>query len=503
MFGLWKSSSEDFYHLLESGEFSDTEILVGEEPNTKTFKTHSLILKTRSNYFRTAFSSSWIKTENNIITLHKPNISVEVFDILIKYIYSGVIKLSDYDTRTNVAVLIAADELCLNEFCSFTEKFLLNNERSLKQNLILIQKTVNQLSQFEKLSQFYETSINEEPSLILRANDFVMIQQDILLNFLSEYSSRLNPIEIWDKLVEWAIGQSNELPINTKEWTNNDITTFGTIINPFISYINFEKISLTNFCNNIKPFKDVFDKEFYVQILENYSFNEDSHSKYKIDIDSKIITPSHAFLLGNLIKMANGNQNCTFEFQLLVRGSRDGFTIKNFHKHCDEKGSTITVANIKNSNEIVGGYNPLDWNPKCETSKTKESFIFSLDKKELEKFIFSKVVNEDHAIYRNRGPDFGEKTSDLRLLEGDAKKGQCHKNSYGKLIRQTEGTFDIEDYEVFQVITFEQPCEISDDAEAAEADPEVSEYNEYSDYYEYYEYRYREHEIYEPEHWDY
>jgi hypothetical protein len=378
-----------------------------------------------------------------------------------------------------------------------TEKFLLNNERSLKHNFILIQKTVNQLNQFEKLSQFYETSINEDPSLILRANDFVTIQQEALIHFLSEYKERLNPIEIWDKLVEWAIEQSNELPKDTKEWTNNDMTTFGTIINPFITYIRFEKITLTNFCNHIKPFKDIFDKEFYVEILEYYSFNEDSHSKYKIDIDSHIITPSHAYLLGNLIKMTNNNQNCTFEFQLLVRGSRDGFTVKNFHKNCDEKGPTITVASVKNSNEIVGGYNSLDWNLKCE-GKTNECFIFSLDKKELEKFILSKVVNENHAIFRNRGPDFGEKTSDLRLLEGNTNKGQCHKNSYEKLIREVEGAFDIDDYEVFKVITVDQPCETYDVDVDVEVD-EYNEYNEYADYIEYNEYNEYGHEYYEYE----
>ncbi|CAG8533882.1 17587_t:CDS:2 [Rhizophagus irregularis] len=144
-------------------------------------------------------------------------------------------------------VLIAADELCLNEFCEHTEKFLLNNEPLLKQNFILIQKTVNKLGQFEKLTQFYETSINDEPSLILRANDFITIQQETLLEFLTEYNQRLNPMEIWDKLIEWSIGQYNELPKNTKEWTNNDMSIFGTLINPFITFIDFEKISLTNF----------------------------------------------------------------------------------------------------------------------------------------------------------------------------------------------------------------------------------------------------------------
>ena len=75
---------KEYNDILDSGEFSDTEILVGQKPNTKVFKAHSLILKTRSPYFRTALSNNWQRTENNVIKLQTPNISVEIFDIIIK-----------------------------------------------------------------------------------------------------------------------------------------------------------------------------------------------------------------------------------------------------------------------------------------------------------------------------------------------------------------------------------------------------------------------------------
>lgn len=70
--------------ILETGEYYDIEILVGEQPNTKIFRLHSFVLKVCSPYFRTALSSNWIKIENNIIKFKKPNISVKVFDILTK-----------------------------------------------------------------------------------------------------------------------------------------------------------------------------------------------------------------------------------------------------------------------------------------------------------------------------------------------------------------------------------------------------------------------------------
>ena len=75
---------KNFTNLLETGEFYDTEVSVGEEPNTKTFRLHSIVLKVCCPYLRAAISSNWVTYENNIIKLRKPNISVKVFEILVK-----------------------------------------------------------------------------------------------------------------------------------------------------------------------------------------------------------------------------------------------------------------------------------------------------------------------------------------------------------------------------------------------------------------------------------
>src|SRR5436305_9181121 len=75
---------KEYDDVLANGEFSDTEILVGQEPDTKVFKIHSVILKIRSPYFRAALSKDWLKKENDIIKLNQPNISVKVFSILIR-----------------------------------------------------------------------------------------------------------------------------------------------------------------------------------------------------------------------------------------------------------------------------------------------------------------------------------------------------------------------------------------------------------------------------------
>ncbi|RGB29244.1 TLD-domain-containing protein [Rhizophagus diaphanus] len=211
-----------------------------------------------------------------------------------------------------------------------------------------------------------------------------------------------------------------------------------------------------DFFQKIKPFKSIFDDKLYIKIIENYYFNYILTDLAGPQIvDSRIINLRDASFICNWIKvMKKQRLEISYDFNLLVRGSRDGFDTDTFHNHCDNRGPTVTIARIKNSNEILGGFNPYSWN--CVVGKfinTKESFIFSLDKNNLENSIFSRVIDTKHAIYNyiGFGPCFGSDDSDFVLFY-DENKGQCVINSYEKAIRQSDGCFEVDDYEVFQVI---------------------------------------------------
>ena len=54
------------------------------------------------------------------------------------------------------------------------------------------------------------------------------------------------------------------------------------------------------------------------------------------------------------------NPNKKISFKLLYRMSRDGDSIKTFHKLCDNKGPTISLY-LLNDGNIVGGYTPINW----------------------------------------------------------------------------------------------------------------------------------------------
>jgi hypothetical protein len=72
------------------------------------------------------------------------------------------------------------------------------------------------------------------------------------------------------------------------------------------------------------------------------------------------------------------------KFNLIYRGSRDGFKSSDFHKYCDDKGATLIIIKSE-TGEIFGGYTDISWTSYKIRSKGDElkagkgnSFLFSL-----------------------------------------------------------------------------------------------------------------------------
>src|SRR5437764_4190821 len=90
-----------------------------------------------------------------------------------------------------------------------------------------------------------------------------------------------------------------------------------------------------------------------------------------IVIDSLIINKQQAEWISSKIvestKQLQGNQrgslktNGVYKFTLLYRCSRDGNTVAKFQELCNNKGPTIAVGKVLNTEEILGGYNPFAW----------------------------------------------------------------------------------------------------------------------------------------------
>lgn len=110
------------------------------------------------------------------------------------------------------------------------------------------------------------------------------------------------------------------------------------------------------------------------------------HIRSQSEVENKIEFDMHAQSVFNLKipeqKLIKEWLGFPARFELLYRGSRDGFKGQAFHERCDEKGPTITLVKTE-YDRICGGYTGISWtNPwNGGYRRDDDAFIFSLTHK--------------------------------------------------------------------------------------------------------------------------
>jgi hypothetical protein len=151
------------------------------------------------------------------------------------------------------------------------------------------------------------------------------------------------------------------------------------------------------------------------------------------------------------------------KFQLLYRGSRDGFGAATFHSRCDGHANTVTLISSAN-HCIFGGYTPVAWSSRCNyaSDPTLKSFLFTIkNPHNLPARIF-KQKSEAYAIYdtSSYGPTFGNgfdivvydkcQSANCRARLGTGYANDSGISEY--LVFTGERNFTVEEIEVFEVI---------------------------------------------------
>ncbi|UZO02623.1 uncharacterized protein OCT59_021102 [Rhizophagus irregularis] len=484
--------SQNLLEILDDEEYYDVTIEVGIDPYVKIFRSHMVILNYRSPYLKKILSTNKKKNDGTLVHIKLPNISPEIFQIILKYIYGGKLSLEEFDASYVVKILVAASELNLQELIPYTQSFLINNQADwIEQNFIPMYQTSFESDSFLELQKFCTELISKQSEKIFNSPDFTSISERTLISLIQHDDLQMDGIQVWEHVLKWGLTQNPELPSDPANFSKDDFNVLKNTLQQSIPFIKFFTLSSKEFMDKVLPYKKILPKELYKELLKiflNHDYmptepqtiktissrgvNSIVNSNKQIEsiskdgsmsIDSKIITIQHAELISKWIDRLEitDKANKLYEFKLIFRRSRDGLTSEKFHNICDNQSNTVTVIKVRGSNEILGGYNPIKWKS-GGFGITNDSFIFSLMNNENnEDYLLSRVKDKKYAINYSKklGPSFGK--SDLTLSEvimisgGDLvqKFDRCHckKSSYEKPIRKTEDKFFIEEYEIFQI----------------------------------------------------
>ncbi|RHZ77450.1 hypothetical protein Glove_177g129 [Diversispora epigaea] len=503
--------SQNLIELLHDKE--EYNVIIEVENKEKSFTAHSNVLKFRSSYFRRELENIQ-PNENNIKIIIKSRISGQIFNVILQYIYGGIVDLENCETGFIYDLMLVADEFELEELTNKLETILIETKGSwLRTHFSFIYHSIFSRNNFKKIENFCNDIVVKYPNLIFDADDFTSLEESALVSLLKRNDLQMKEVKIWDYVIKWGIAQTSTLPTNLDDWTKENFLTLKTTLQQCLPHIRYFYLSNIEVVDKIKPFKKMMDKQLWDDINqhllipdrpvmstilpsrtildrelpprieeprkslsdiiseENAAFSTIISKEYFSTITSEsfstIISEQHAAEISTWIdrkKTAYALTNIPYDFELILRGTRDGFAPQTFWDICHGHACTVVLVKVKGTDEIIGGYNPLEWdnsNIKGKWMETKDSFIFSLKNGDISKSILSRVKNR-HAIYNRSkngqkqwGPYFGDFRMYSRYSNFALDAGCCCKNismNYEKPIRSSSDFFSIIDYEVFKIV---------------------------------------------------
>jgi hypothetical protein len=368
--------------------------------------------------------------------------------------------------------LIAVDEINIQTLTNYIQEYLIKHQdKFLKQNPIEILDMTYQNSSFTILWGLCLEKICETPEILFNSDKFISLKAPLLELLFKRDDLSLDEIIIWDNLIKWCLAQHPNISQDPTKWNKDEIAIVERTIHGFIPLIRFNHISSEDFIIKVYPFKEIMPKDLVNNTLiyhmaPNKRLNANSlpPRQPKCIYDSILIKTQHFAIFSSWIEKKNNSyynvKNIPYDFNLLYRASRDGNTAKTFHTKCDYNGATIVIVKASNSDQILGGYNPLSWDSTNNWCSTSDSFIFSFSSStNFETAIVGHInAHCEYAIYcfHNYGPAFGG-GHDL-YLDNDNSWRSNNPYSYPELDMPkgnkmgSYNTFSAEDYEVFQVI---------------------------------------------------
>ncbi|GBC25551.2 BTB/POZ protein [Rhizophagus irregularis DAOM 181602=DAOM 197198] len=296
--------SQNFLEILNDDEYYDVNIEVGSDPHVRTFHAHTVILYYRSSFLRRMLSTNKKNNDGTLARIELPNILPEIFEIILRYIYGGRLSLKECDTKDIIKLLVAANELNLQELIAYIQSFLIENKADwMEENFDLIYRTSSENESFLDLQKFCNDLISNEPNKIFGSPNFTSIPEKLLISVIRDDYLQMSEIQVWEHVLKWGIAQNPELPSDlTKITEEEDFQTLGSTLKLCIPLIRFYNLTSKEFAEKVYPFKKVLPEKLLDDLLLSLlnPDNKKGESKPRIprnidsrNIDSTIITSQH------------------------------------------------------------------------------------------------------------------------------------------------------------------------------------------------------------------
>ena len=249
-----------------------------------------------------------------------------------------------------------------------------------------------------------------------------------------------------------GLAQNPSISQDITKWNNEEITIMEKTLCRFIPLVRFCYISPEDFVDKIYPLKELLPKDLVGNLLIFHTVPDGKPGINTYPPRQFQYSKLFSVIASWIDKKENlhyNRDNNPYSFKLLYSSSGDGNTVAAFYAECDNKRATIVMVKIKNSEQIVGGYNPLFWDSSNSWKKLNDSFLFSFTDRNIitAKVSYCNINNSRVYCHQDYGPVFG--FSDLYIdMIYNSSDTWC--STYPKIDDMPTGYFKVDYYEVFQ-----------------------------------------------------
>ncbi|KAF0519617.1 serine-enriched protein [Gigaspora margarita] len=288
--------SNNLNELFTNGNEYNVLIEVGKAPNNQVYKAHSNILSSRCPYFK----DKLIYDNGNMKKIKVDiSVSVRVFDLIIKYIYTGVIALNKVNASVLFDLLISSNTFGLEELVDHIQSLLIyNNALWIQNNFYRICQSIIDNDNFKTLQQFCVNVIAQNPKIIFDHDEFISLPENILIFILNLDNLQIDEGIIWDSIIRWGIAQNPSLLLDPKKWSDNDFLTMKSTLKNCLPLIRYFHISGEDIFEKVSPYQQILDPNLWANIIMKFMpsgeiISSSSSNVFPLSSPTTPITPNY------------------------------------------------------------------------------------------------------------------------------------------------------------------------------------------------------------------
>ncbi|GBC34391.2 BTB/POZ protein [Rhizophagus irregularis DAOM 181602=DAOM 197198] len=122
---------------------------------------------------------------------------------------------------------------------------------------------------YGELQQFCIDCITKSPQ-IFKSFDVTIFSEKSLTSLIKRDDLQMKEIEIWEHVLKWGLAQNPTLVSDPDIWTDNDFKAMETTLQNCLPLIRFFSLSSEEFLQKVHPYKKLLKSQLYDELFKSY-----------------------------------------------------------------------------------------------------------------------------------------------------------------------------------------------------------------------------------------